>query len=142
MTLRDQAIKYIESENKYEEKDRPLYHYNCAEILFNSSNDYYKLDVDPKFLKAITAFGGGFYSERTCGALTGAIAALSMILAENRPSKNAKLKESTKELVQVFEKEFGSLECKDIKASHRDEELGCRPVITKAAQLLEELLDK
>lgn len=136
--LKDLAIQYIESEKKYE-KDKKLYHYNCAEILLNSSNDYYKMDIDPKFLKAIIPFGGGIYSERTCGALTGAIAALGIMYGEDKPTTNEKLKEITLKWLEVFEKEFGSLDCKDIKAIHRDEVTGCRPVIVRAAEMFEEI---
>ena len=127
---------YIESENKYGNKKK-LYHYNCAEILLNASNDYYKLGIDPKFLKAIVPFGGGFYSEKTCGALTGGIAALGLLFAEEKPTNNEKLKEITKKWVEVFEKEFSSLDCKEIKPLHRDEIRGCAPVMTRSAELLE-----
>ena len=138
-SLKDETIKYIESENKYGDK-KELYHYNCAETLLNASNDYYKLGVDPKFLKAIVPFGGGFYSERTCGALTGGIAALGLLFAEEKPTSNEKLKEITKKWVEAFENEFGSLDCKEIKLVHRDEVKGCGPVMVRAAELLEEVI--
>ncbi len=140
-TLRDQASKYIESENQYGDK-KALYHYNCAETLLYSANDYYKFDIDPSFLKAIVPFGGGFYSERTCGALTGGIAVLGILFAEDKPTNNVKLKEATKYWVEVFEKEFNSIDCKTIKELHRDDIKGCGPVMEKSAQLLEELIKK
>ena len=135
-SLKEQAKMYIESENKYGDK-KELYHYNCAETLLNASNDYYGLEVDTKFLKAIVPFGGGFYSEKTCGALTGGIAALGLLFAEEKPTNNEKLKEITKKWVEVFEKEFSSLDCKEIKPLHRDEIRGCAPVMTRSAELLE-----
>ncbi len=138
-SLKDRAIKYIESENSYGE-DKALYHYNCAETLLNSSNDYYNLGIDPKFLKAIVPFGGGFYSERTCGALTGSIAAIGLLFAEDKPTSNDSLKEITKKWVEMFQEEFGSIECKEIKPLHRDEVKGCGPVMARTAQLLEELI--
>jgi C_GCAxxG_C_C family probable redox protein len=140
-SLKEEAIKYIESENKYGDK-KELYHYNCAETLLNASNDYFKLGVDLKFLRAIVPFGGGFYSERTCGALTGGIAALGLMFAEDKPTNNEKLKEITKRWVEAFEKEFSSIECKEIKPLHRDEIKGCEPVMSRAAELLEEVINK
>lgn len=138
--LKDEATKYIESENKYGDK-KALYHYNCAETLLNSCNDYYKLGLDEKMLKIMVPFGGGFYSERTCGAFTGGVAALGAMFAEDKPSSNVKLKEMTKKWVEVFEKEFGSLECKDIKPIHRDEVKGCGPVMERAAELFESIIE-
>ena len=58
-TLKDVAIKYIESENKYGD-EKALYHYNCAEVLLYSCNDYYNLGLDQKALRSIVPFGGGF----------------------------------------------------------------------------------
>lgn len=133
------ALKYIESENKYGE-DKASYHYNCAETLLNASNDYYGLGIDATFLKAIVPFGGGFYSERTCGAFTGGIAVLGLLFAEERPTLNERLKEVTKNWVEVFEGAFGSLDCKEIKPIHRDEIKGCGPVMARTADLLEEVI--
>ena len=139
--LKDEAIRYIKSENKYGNK-KALYHYNCAETLLYSSNDYFELGLDSKTLKMIVPFGGGFYSESTCGALTGGVAAIGAIFAEDKPTNNEKLKEVTKKWVEVFEKEFGSLDCKDIKPIHRDEVKGCEPVMVRAAELLESVISE
>lgn len=139
--LKDEAMKYIESEVEYGDK-KDLYHYNCAETLLYSGNDYYKLGLDPEVLKLIVPFGGGFYSEKTCGALTGGIAVLGALFAEERPSKNEKLKAATKRWVEVFQKEFSSLDCKDIKLTHRDEIKGCGPVMARTAELLETVIDE
>ena len=140
-TLKDVAIKYIESENEYGDQ-KALYHFNCAEVLLYSCNDYYELGLDQKALRAIVPFGGGFYSERTCGALTGGVAVLGVMFTEDKPTNNEKLKEMTKKWVNVFEEEFGNLNCKDIKPIHRDEVKGCGPVIARAAELFEALINE
>ncbi|MPW24880.1 hypothetical protein GC105_03630 [Alkalibaculum sp. M08DMB] len=134
--LKDMAISYIESELKYGE-ERKLYHFNCAETLLCACNDTYNLGLDNKVFKAIVPFGGGFYSEKACGALTGAIAALGIMFSEDKPTSNDKLKEITRRWVKVFEDEFGSTECKDIKKTHRDEVTGCGLVMIRAAELFE-----
>lgn len=140
-TLKSVAEKYIESENKYGDQ-KALYHYNCAEVLLNSCNDYFNLGLDYRTLKAIVPFGAGFYSERSCGALTGGLAAIGILFSEDKPTSNDKLKEITKKWVKAFEEEFGDLECKDIKAVHRHPEKGCGLVVARAAELLQAIIEE
>lgn len=140
-TLKDLALKYINIENKYG-KDKDLYHYNCAEVLLNSCNDYYKLGVDSKMLKAIVPFGGGMYSEITCGILTGSIAALGLIFTEEKPSTNDKVKAITKEWLSIFEDKFGHIDCIELKRDYKDPESGCKNLMLDSAELLESLINK
>ena len=63
----------------------------------------------------LQGFGAGFYSERTCGAFSGSLAALSAMFTEERPSEQEKTIRAAKLLVEEFEKEFGSLDCDYIK---------------------------
>lgn len=139
--LRDMALEYINSEKKHGE-ERSLYHYNCAEVLLNACNDYYNLGAGANTLKAIIPFGGGMGSESTCGILTGAVAALGLMFAEEKPSTNNKVKEITNRWVTAFEKEFGDINCKELKESHRDPESGCKLLILDAAELLESIIDE
>lgn len=137
--LKDKTQKYIESELKYGE-ERKLYHYNCAETLLNAANEEYNLELDEKTFKAITPFGGGFYCERTCGAFSGSLVAIGAMFTEDKPTANQKIKDMSKELVEAFEKEFGTLNCAKIKEKFRDEEKGCAPVMLRAAEVLERVL--
>lgn len=121
----------------YPEEERPKYHMNCAEILLMAANEEYKLGLDDRFIKAVCPFGGGIQSEKTCGALLGAIAALGVMYTEERPTTNDKMKEITKKYLEEFEKEFGSLDCAYIKAHHRSETEGCNPVKLRAAEVFE-----
>lgn len=138
--LKDEARKYIESELKYGEQ-RKLYNYNCAETLLNACNDYYKLGLDKKTFKAIVPFGGGFYSEKACGVLTGGIAALGVMYSEDKPTDNNKVKEITQQWVKAFEEEFSHSDCKEIKPIYRNPETGCTNVILRAAELLESIIE-
>ncbi len=83
-------VKYIDVYNQYgkdqPEERQPLYHMNCAEVLLRTANAEYRLGLDEKDFKLMAGFGGGFYSEKTCGAFTGALAALSAKYAQDRPS--------------------------------------------------------
>lgn len=125
----------------YPEEERSLYHINCAESLLMAANEEYKLGLDGRFIKAVCPFGGGIQSEKTCGALLGAVAALGVMYAEERPTSNEKMKELTKKLVEEFEKEFGALDCATIKAHHRSETEGCSPVRIRAAEVFERVLN-
>lgn len=140
-TLKDLALEYIDSENKYG-KDKDLYHYNCAEVLLYSCNDYYKLDLDSKMLKAIVPFGGGMYSEITCGILTGSIAALGLIFTEEKPSTNNKVKDITREWLSIFENRFGNIDCRQLKKDYKDPESGCKDLMLDSAEALESLINK
>lgn len=130
----------IERELKYGDK-KDLFHCNCAEILLMSANEKYSLKLDDKTIKAVTPFGGGIYSERTCGALCGSVAAIGVLFAENKPTSNKIMKEKTKELVKSFEEEFGSLECSYIKKHHRSTTEGCKYVEIKAGEILEKIIE-
>gem|GEM_PF-6473466 len=100
--LRDEVKKYIEYELKHGSQ-RELYHYNCAQSILHGSNDYYDLQLDPKALKMIVPFGGGMYTENTCGMLTGGIAVIGILFAEEMPTQNLKMKEITRYWTEEFE---------------------------------------
>lgn len=140
-TLREVASRYIDSEKRYG-KERNLYHYNCAEVLLNSCNDYYKLGTDSKLLRAIVPFGGGMFSEKTCGALTGGVVVLGLMFAEEKPTTNEKLKDITKKWVASYEKQFGDIGCKKLKEFHRHPESGCELLILRAAELIESVISE
>lgn len=121
-------------------EERPQYHINCAETMLMAANEEYNLGLDERFIKAVCPFGGGIQSEKTCGALLGAIAALGVMYAEEKPTSNDKMKEITKKYVEEFEKEFGALDCACIKANHRSETEGCNPVKLRAAEVFERVV--
>lgn len=138
-------IEIVDRLNKaelcYPLEERSKYHLNCAEILLMAANEEYKLNLDVRFIKAVCPFGGGIQSEKTCGCLLGAVAALGVMYAEEKPTTNDKLKEITKKYVEEFEKEFGSLDCALIKANHRSETEGCNPVKLRAAEVFKRVME-
>jgi len=86
------------------------------------------------------SYGGGLQSENTCGALLGALAAIGIMYAEDRPCTNDKMKDLTKKYVEEFENEFGAIDCKYIKEHHRSETEGCGPVKIRAAEVFERVI--
>lgn len=127
-------------ELQYSEEERPLYHKNCAEILLLSANEKYDLGLDDRFAKAVCPFGGGLQSEKTCGALLGALAAVGIMYSEDKPSTNDKMKEISKQLVEEFEREFGNVDCSYIKEHHRSETDGCNPVKIRTAEVFDRVI--
>lgn len=136
--LKDEAEKYLELGAERGEE----YSYNCAEIMLNAANDYYKLGMDKRALNMVLPLGGGMYREKDCGMLTGGAAALGAIFTEEKPSKNLKVQEATGLWVEKFEEEFKSVNCRVIKKENLQENESCDGLILKAADLLEEVISK
>ena len=139
--LRYEVKKYIEYELKHGDQ-RAHYHYNCAQAILNGSNDYYQLNLDKKALKLITPFGAGMYTESTCGMLTGGIAVIGVLFTEDMPTDHLKLKEITRWWIEQFESEFKDINCSLIKNINLKNNEGCRNLILRAADILEEVIQK
>lgn len=140
------AKKYVEIYNAYG-SDQPAnlrekYHMNCAEVLLRTGSAEYKLDLPEEAFKMMQGFGGGFNAGLTCGAFCGALAVLSLLYGQDRPSTQDKAKKASKLLVEEFKKEFGSLDCSYIKKHHRDEVRSCDPVKERAAEVLACVVEK
>ncbi|HZJ80146.1 MAG TPA: C-GCAxxG-C-C family (seleno)protein [Dysgonamonadaceae bacterium] len=138
--LKDQVKKYLEHELQYGDK-RKLYHYNCTQAILHGANDYYTINLDPKALKLIIPFGGGMYTGNACGMLTGGIAAIGALFAEDMPSENLKLKEITQYWIKQFENEFKDINCSFIKTNKPKNEENCNNLILKAADILEGVIE-
>ena len=139
--LRDEVRKYIEYELKYGAQ-REFYHYNCAQAILHGANDYYNLTLDPKALKPIIPFGGCMCTENTCGMLTGGIATIGVLFAEDMPTQNLKLKEITRYWIKQFESEFKNINCSLIIEINLISDEGCANLILKAADILEGVVEK
>jgi C_GCAxxG_C_C family probable redox protein len=61
--------------------------YNCAETVMMMAGKYYLPDIEFDYSNLVTGFGGGIGRSRveTCGALTGSIVALSMLVGRGNP---------------------------------------------------------
>lgn len=140
--MKDIVDRINKEELEYSEEIRAMYHKNCAEILLQAAGEKYDLNLDQRFLKAVCPYGGGLQSESTCGALLGGLAAIGVMYAEDKPSTNDKMKQKTQKYVEEFQKEFGSIDCKNIKEHHRSETEGCNPVKIRSAAVLEKVIDE
>ena len=139
--LRNKVRNYIEYELQHPYQ-RELYHYNCAEAILRGANDYYGLGLNQKALKMIAPFGGGMNTGNTCGILTGGLAVIGVLFAEDMPSKKSKLKEVTHHWITAFENEFKNTNCKLIKEFNQIGNEGCANLILKGADILEGIVEK
>lgn len=113
---------------------------NCAEKILSAANTEYNLGLDNESLKLASGFGGGMAIQDKCGALTAAIMVLGKLFVKKRAHETEKIKELTQELFDEYTKEMGYIDCKPLKEMHRTEELKCRDVIAKAAEILDRIV--
>jgi len=113
---------------------------NCAETMLYGANKVYKLGLDPQALKVAAGFGGGMGIEATCGALTGAVMVLGRIFAKEKGHDTPRLKELCAQFLEEYRRQMGYIDCKPLKDRYRTEDLECRKVVLKAAEILEQLI--
>lgn len=113
---------------------------NCSESLLRAGNDCCKLGMEEKSLRTAAPFGGGMGIESVCGALTGSLMVLANLYVEQRAHESDRIKKVAADFLQGFEKQHGSIICKDLKALYHDDELGCREVVGRAAKFLEKFI--
>lgn len=116
--------------------------YNCAEKILYGANEAYNLGLDSEALKLSAGFGGGMAIEDKCGALTAAIMVLGKLFIQNRAHESTKIKELTKELFEKYQEAMGQIDCAPLKDAYRTEEEKCRNVIAKAAEILDQIVER
>jgi C_GCAxxG_C_C family probable redox protein len=102
----------------------------------------YSLGLDPRALKLAAGFGGGMGIETTCGALTGAVMVLGRIFARDKGHDTPRLKELCAEFLEEYRSEMGDIDCTPLKERYRSEELECRTVVLKSAEILESIVER
>ena len=127
--LREKAEKYYLEGN-----------YNCAEAVLRAANEVYALALDEDALRLAGGFGGGMGAGETCGALSGAVMALSALLIKDRAHTTPDFREACAAYVARFGAEFGSLACREIKPRCAREGYRCLEAVLRAASLLEDFV--
>ena len=80
--------------------------------------------------------------ESVCGALTGAIMVLSHLYVKQNSHESTRIKELESEFINAFQKELGFSDCKNLKATYRNDEVKCNPIIFKAAEILDTIVER
>lgn len=98
---------------------------NCTECVMTSFMNLYDTGFDPSVVALATGFGGGLGdTKNTCGAITGAVMALSSALGRRDPMAQETVKDRIVELKEIYavigemikeiEGEYGTLICKEL----------------------------
>lgn len=136
--------------------------YNCAECVFEAVTSLVDTGLPPEAKKLATGFGGGvgLFGD-TCGALLGAVMAVSAVHGRTSLPVGEKKEAMKKAAEQLYGKpglyrlfnqipnqmqeRFGKTQCRELTSSWhhswlcRDHALFCREVITYAAEVAAEL---
>ncbi|HHV94232.1 MAG TPA: hypothetical protein GXX47_06840 [Firmicutes bacterium] len=115
---------------------------NCAERILYGANEVYNLGLDRDDLKLAAGFGGGMAIESICGALTASIMVLGRMYVKDRAHESGRIKELVRELFNLYAEAMGSILCAPLKEKYRTEEMGCQAVIVKAAEILDEIVER
>ena len=119
--------------------------FNCAQAVVAVFSDKYGLDEE-MVLKLSTPFGGGVRSGELCGAASGAAMVIGLkygLCDVNDHAAGQLCGEKTKEFMDKFKLEHGSLACRDLKKPEMPDGSGgraaCALLVGRAAELLEEM---
>lgn len=115
--------------------------YNCAEKILHASNKAYNLNLSKDALILSGGFGGGMGIQSTCGALTGAIMALSSFVIEDN-AKNSDIRNIVIDFLTTYEKRMGSIYCDELKSDYFTDKDKCQTIMLEAAKLLDETFIK
>lgn len=115
---------------------------NCAERILQGANISYALGMDKEAVKLAAGFGGGMAIGDKCGALTASIMVLGSMFVKDRAHESTRIKELTKELFDEYTKVMGAVDCIPLKQKYATKELKCNNVILKAAEVLDNIVER
>lgn len=126
-SMTDSAVHFFLEQNR-----------NCAESILLAADAGLGLGLSPAALRAVGAFGGGLGCGETCGALCGAVAALGLLLIDERGAHSCPdAKRAAADMSALFIRTFGSLRCAELKPRFATEEQRCAELVARTATLLE-----
>ncbi len=87
-------------------------------------------------------FGAGIQSGNTCGAVLAGVGVLSMKYVEQKAHESKDIKPVTMMLIREFNKQYGSVLCKDIKPQSFKPEYRCKNTIEVACDIIEKVIEE
>ncbi len=105
---------------------------NCSECVMTAMLNNFDTGLPKEVVKLASAFGGGMgHTKNTCGAITGAVMALSAIVGRENPLAKETMAERVAELqqgiypivgrmVEEMKEEYGTLICSELSDPHGD----------------------
>lgn len=116
--------------------------YNCAEKIITGANEAYGLNLSKRAMKLAAGFGLGMGICYTCGVVTAGVMVLSDLFVSEYAHESKRIHALSGEFIRRIEAELGCVHCKDLRGKYRTKEAGCRHVILKAAQILDEIVER
>lgn len=113
----------------------------CGKILYGA-NWAYNMKLPGEALKLAAGFGGGMGVESSCGVITGGVMVLSSLYVSRNGHESGRIKALEKEFIETFTKEMGTIDCSDLKAKYRNDEIKCNLVIFKAGEILDRIVER
>lgn len=85
---------------------------NCAESVLRSVSAYFGKDG---YTRLATPFGGGMGLQSVCGAVTGGLMAIGLLLGRDGNTQDrSRASACTKNFLEYFEDRFGALTCREM----------------------------
>jgi C_GCAxxG_C_C family probable redox protein len=118
---------------------------HCSEAVFTAVGEHILDEVHPQSKRMTTLFGGGVGGSRQelCGALSGAIMAMSALLGRTDCAVDDKAAiELARQFRERFVAEFGTTTCEPLRRAFQgaDGNGSCRPLVERTALLLLQFL--
>lgn len=127
--------------------------YNCSQAVFSTFAEQYALEKKLA-LRLASPFGGGMARRgEVCGAVTGALLALSLAYGTDTPASKEQIYRLSQELMRRFEAGNGSILCRDLIDCDLSTPAGyqeasdknvfrtiCPALVLNAVEIVEELL--
>ena len=129
----------LESVREYYDKKYDL---NCAECMLIAASEEYDLNLPKKAIKTMAAFGGGMGIGSVCGAITGAIAAVGIMFAEDRGHASPQVKEITIKLISRINEKMELIDCIPLKEKYFDNDERCLKIIEICAIELDRIVEE
>ena len=130
--FKDLVLDYYRKENDL----------SCSEAMIKAGNEYFGLNMTENCFRLFSGFSGGMYGNCTCGAVTGAVAILSLLYVENGAHNSPLMKKKVSRFIELFRKELSSTECGILKNLHHTPEIRCSKMMLVAAQLVEQVVNE
>ena len=105
---------------------------NCAEKILYGANWAYNMKLPGEALKLAAG----------CGVITGGVMVLSSLYVSRNGHESGRIKALEKEFIETFTKEMGTIDCSDLKAKYRNDEIKCNLVIFKAGEILDRIVER
>lgn len=115
---------------------------NCAEKILYGANWAYNMKLPGEALKLAAGFGGWYGGRKRCGVITGGVMVLSSLYVSRNGHESGRIKALEKEFIETFTKEMGTIDCSDLKAKYRNDEIKCNLVIFKAGEILDRIVER